>query len=387
MNNFVFAIPYLLIVVTLFCLFIAEIKYYKHKPSKRIIQRIAFVILLVFIGLRGFIYSDWYSYYPEFNYMPSLWHNNLAEIIKYISNMQYEPLFSGYSILVKSIYPSYFFWVFVNTLIDFLVLSKFFKKHTNNYVFAWLFFFAMNGLFIEFNLFRNAKAIILFIISLKFLKERKPIAYFSINIIGVLFHASALIFLPLYFILNKKIPKIILWLIFIFGNIIFLNQIGWIEKISDSLLLINFLSIGEKILLYSSTENNFGISIGYIERILTFILIMIFRKKLLIKDSSNNIFINTYICYFISIFYLHEFSVFAERLSVLFIFSYWIIYPKIYSIISRPLNRKIFIFTCMIFIMLKVTVANLNPLAKYDNILFGIESYDKRWSTFKKNIE
>ena len=140
MNNLVLAIPYLFIVVALFCLFIAEIKYYKHKPSQRIIQRIALVILLVFIGLRGFIYSDWYSYYPEFNYMPSLWHNNLAEIIKYISNMQYEPLFSAYSILVKSIYPSYFFWVFVNTLIDLLVLSKFFKKHTNNYILACLFF-------------------------------------------------------------------------------------------------------------------------------------------------------------------------------------------------------------------------------------------------------
>ena len=83
---------------------------------------------------------------------------------------------------------------------------------------------------------------------------------------------------------------------------------------------------------------------GYIERVITFILIMIFKKKLIKKDLVNNIFINTYIMYFIFIFYFHEVNVFAERISVLFIFSYWVIYPGIYSLITTSQKRKGFMF-------------------------------------------
>lgn len=66
------------------------------------------------------------------------------------------------------------------------------------YICGTLYFFSMNGI-------RQAIAISLFYYSLKYIDEKNLKKYLMLNVLGVINHESAILFIPLYFILGKKI--------------------------------------------------------------------------------------------------------------------------------------------------------------------------------------
>ena len=377
-----FSIPYLIFFLLLFVLFFRESENKSTGKSNYGVYLFTFGAFLIFIGLRGHIDSDWHSYYPVFLNLPTLWDGQLFD---YLKNGEMEAGFLLYSIIIKSFFSNYFVWVFINSFIDLYVLNKLFKSYTNYYVLAFVTFFMMYGLALEFNLYRNSKALILFLLSLEYLKNKKFAPYLLINLVGVAFHYSALLFLPLYFILNKEIPRFVVWLIFIISNIIFLFKVQWIGLIlGDIVSLLNITAISEKMDTYSvATEA--GFTIGYFERIFSFIIFTIFYKKLVSQNSINRIFYNSYLLFFICVFNLSEIGVLANRFSYLFAFSYWFLYPNLYQCIESKRNKYIFIIPFFLFGMLRTYKANTNLLAKYDNLLWGIENYDQRSKRFNEN--
>ena len=165
------------------------------------------------------------NYYIFFENLPNLFNLTPSSF----TDWYFEPGFTLYSSLVKTIIPNYFGWVFINTLIDLCVFNYVFKRYTDSSILPLLFFLAFNGLYIEFNLYRNIKAIDLFLLSLPYLEKKKPIPYMLLNICGMTFHMSSAVYLPLYFIINREIPKIVRWGGVIFANIVFLCQISIIS--------------------------------------------------------------------------------------------------------------------------------------------------------------
>ena len=65
------AIPYIIVCIVLFYLYLNENGTF-HVFSEKKAQNIAFILLLVFIGLRGHIYSDFIQYYRFFEQLPNL---------------------------------------------------------------------------------------------------------------------------------------------------------------------------------------------------------------------------------------------------------------------------------------------------------------------------
>jgi hypothetical protein len=185
--------------------------------------------------------------------------------------------------------------------------------------------------------------------------------------------------------LNKEISKKIIWTIFILGNIVFLLKIKWIGGIIPSLSLLDIVAITEKTAIYADTDKNYGFSVGYIERIITFILFTLFYDKYVKLNSINRVFYNAYILYFIFFFFFAEISVFTERFSYIFMFSYWIIYPNIYAVLNTKLKKMIFLCMFTVVSLVKIVQINNNIFARYDNVLWGIESYENRKVTLKKH--
>lgn len=68
------------------------------------------------------------------------------------------------------------------------------------YICGTLYFFSMNGI-------RQSIVIGIFYYTFRFIQEKKLGKYLIYNLIGCLIHSSAILFLPLYFILNKKIKS------------------------------------------------------------------------------------------------------------------------------------------------------------------------------------
>ena len=116
-------------------------------------------------------------------------------------------------------------WIFVITsfIINWFIYKSIDDQSENCQISYWIYmcgmfyFFSMNGV-------RQALTISLFYYSLRYVREKNIKKYMFLNGLGCLFHTSAVIFLPLYFVLGKKIKfkfKMMLSLaVFLGGNIL-----------------------------------------------------------------------------------------------------------------------------------------------------------------------
>jgi hypothetical protein len=364
-----------------------EFRKINRQQSIRGVQILTIGGFLFFFGLRGFVSTDWYNYYPFFEKIGTLWNGNLLSMP---TGYNKEIGFIVYSVIIKSICPNYFFWIFVSTAIDIALLHVIFKRHAKYYVLAFIVFFVMNGEVIEFNLMRNIKSILLFILSLKYLQERRIMPYMLLNVLGMSFHISAIVYIPMYFLLHRKFPKILLWLVFIVGNMIFLLQIEYIHPILLSIgdLLEGQVAAGISYYLATDMYNHpYGFTIGYFERVLAYMLVMLCYNRLLKQDHFNVVFINAHVLYFFFFFFFAELTVMTQRLPLLFVFSYWILYPNLFALIKIETNKLIIVLVAVLFFSLKVAVGNTNLFTKYDNLLFGIKDYEEKKATFSKYRE
>jgi|GEM_PF-152906 hypothetical protein len=391
-TSYIYSLPYLGFLVFLVTLALLEFRQLKFGGETKFIRWTAMIGFVFFFGLRGFVYSDWQVYYPLFERIPTIWDGGLTSVFSQdfsdafvtdvgMGKSGVEMGFVYWTLLFKSVIPDYFAWVFFNTVVDVLLLDIFFRRYSPYYVLSFILFTALGGLLIEINLMRNVKAILLFLISLKYMEERRILPYMGLNVLGVFFHSSAVVFLPLYFILNRQWPKWLLWSIFVVGNLISLLHINYIEPFMLSFADLVGGRLGVQIKLYFAIDwysKPYGISIGYIERVATFLLLIFFQRKLIERQARNMIFINVYVLYFIVFFFLSEISVAVDRLSLLFVFAYWIIYPELFALIGDAVNKLIAFLAILAFCTIKVATLNSSIFTKYDNQLFGIESYDVR---------
>lgn len=379
--SYTYAIPYLTIIFLLFILYNYECK----KSTKIISIAFSFVILLIFIGLRGHLYTDFINYFPFFQSLPTITHLSWS----YIETSEFESGFVFYSSLFKTFIPDYYCWIFINTLIDLIILTWAFRKYSYSVMWSYIFFFSFMGLLIEANLLRNVKSIMLFLLSLPYLQERKFLPYLFLNMIGITFHSSSVLYILAYFILNKQLTRKSLIIIFIVINIIFFFNIhiisGLIKWCSDWIPSSRGFSM---LLRYiDNSEEQYPLSIGYIERTSAYIITMIYYNKLIKKNSTNIILCNSLFLYYIIFYISTEISILSSRIPLLFIFSYWFVFPNILSLVRNELRTKIYLLT-FTFCCIKLSFSTNCIIHKYDNWLMGgIETFEYRKSIYLNNPE
>ena len=384
MNSFSFALPYIFMFSILF-LSIFPVVGRSYKVNKLILLETEkdFIVLLVFalfIGFRGYVYSDCLVYHDFYSTVPSLFDSK--EIIhRYFSKNSYgfEPLFLVWSLIFKSISEDYLVWQTLSTLIDLLLINNLFKTYIpKQSVFGFLIFFVFYGFIIEVNLLRNVRAILIFLYSIKWIKNKKFCKYFFSMIVASLFHTSALFYIPLYFVLGKTIKKRTVLLLIIVGNIICICKIQWLKSIL--LIAANFIpgALGQMLKGYLNSDfysGTYSLGFGWLERNISFfIFYFVFSNT---EDKNERIFYNLFVLYICTFLYCSEMSILVERIPYLFAASYWILYPLAYKKINK--KYKIYLLIWLLIIcFLKLSFGNMNVLMRYDNILFGAESYQTR---------
>lgn len=398
--SYQYSFPYIIFLIYLSFLMFWEFRNINSEKGIKLIEWATILGFLFFFGCRGLIFTDWAVYYPMFDKMPTLWEGqsifdvNISELYgtdEAIDRTGTEMGFIYYVFFFKSIIPNFYIWVFFCTAIDLLLLHFFIKRYSPYYVLAFLCFYIFDGLGIEANLMRNIKSILIFLLSLRFLEERKLLPYMLLNTLGFLIHSSAIIYFPLYFFLNRKWSKKVLWIIFSVGVVILFFQLKYIApillSIGDALggrigLMIQFYLASD---LYNSSFGLFHF--GYLERVFSFVIIMILYEKIIDANKRNIIFINAFVIHFAIYFYLSEITVIIERLPLLFVFSYWILYPTIFKIIESRRNKVLFLVLLIAFSFAKIIKSNNNILVRYDNALFNMESYEQRLEHFINNSD
>lgn len=368
----IMALPYILVTLTLLWLYANEQRRVRILPP-RTAGWAAFAIIFLFIGLRGHLYSDFINYFPFYAQLPTLTHLDLSATQGYL----FEPGFVVYSSLVKSLGIGYFGWVAVSALLDLWVFRLTFRRYTDSVVLPFLFFMAYNGLVIEFNLMRNAKAMDLFLLSLPYLRERKALRYMLLNLLGTTFHLSSVAYLPLYFLLHRPMRAWLRWGGIVFANVIFLGGIGFISDVVESLDIFRAMAFYEKLSGHAAHSTaGYALSFGHLERTFAIVLFTALYRRLRRQRADNLIFYNALWIYYISFLLCHEVEVLANRIPMLFAFGYWILYANVATLRFRW--RQVILLIAILLALAKITTANLSPPARYENILFHSPDYNAR---------
>ncbi len=366
------AFPYILVMLMLLWLYANERRSIRLL-SPHMAEWSAFALIFLFIGFRGHLYSDFINYFPFYDQLPTISRLNSSAMMHYL----FEPGFVIYASLIKSLGADYFAWVAIGTLIDLAVFRFTFRRYTGSVILPFIFFMAYNGLTIEFNLYRNAKAIDLFLLSIPYLERRQIAPYMLLNTIGTTFHLSSFIYLPLYFLLYRNIGGWLRWGGIVFANILFLGNIGIVSELIESLGVFQAMDFYDK--LTSHAENSsasYGLTFGHIERTFAIVLFSSLYRPLTQQRRSNIIFYNALWLYYVTFLIFHEVEVFVARIPTLFAFGYWILYSNLATLRWRW--RQVILLIAITLAMVKVGIANHTIAARYENIIFGITDYATR---------
>ena len=376
-----YPIPYLVLYAVLG---IMSILVHQHRDDNNYRQHLywgGFVICVIFFGLRGFVFHDWMNYYPSFE------KTTFYELQHYDITQSTEIGWLIFRLICKGILDDYHFMVFVHSVICLLLLFNFLKQYIGNVLLGMCIYLMFDGFTLSINLMRNCLAMMIFLNALPFLQKRRPIQYVGLCILAACFHFSALAFIPLYFFIYRKTSKWLFVGIYLSGLAIYMSST------SIFLPIIKALGVGgdfidHKIDAYTNLSIKLKLNIGLAERLLTGGLIFCYYDKIQAIKEENRMFINVFIVYILSVFLISEFSEVSKRISILFVFCYWVLWPSIIKCFYYSNNRLLFISFVVLYGALKISAPIINqPVCEYDNILLGgIKSYPERKSIFERTF-
>lgn len=374
------ALPYILLVI--FYILLSAVSYYKNK-FRLIIEVISVAVFILFFGFRGFIFYDWSSYYPAFESLPAVSTLFTQDWLKW----GWEPGFILFASIVKELTNSYQFFVLLCTLINVILLTRFFKLFIPFLPLGFVMYFSMNGIAISTDLLRNSISICIFLNAIPYIQKRRIVPYISLCLLGATFHASSLAYIPLYFFLNKKLNIWIAMSIFLTANIIYLFHIPILKSFIS--LFVGILMPSTKLWIDSylnmDATTTPALSIGYLERLLTATLIFCYYNNL-IKRRNSPIFLNATLIFLITFLLLSEFRTISMRTSALFSFGYWIIWIDLIDCFKYKNNKILFVSFICLYSLVKTYSNCSSDVARYENVLFGVSNYNQRLVELRKSM-
>ena len=347
----------------------------KNERKKHMLFVFSIILLIGFLGLRGFIGWDWWAYYPSYNNLPN--------------GFNYEIGYEIWSNIFYKIGLSYHHFTFINTVADILILAYVLKKYSKYPIFSMFLFLAVQGLSFEVDLLRNAKAVLLFIISIQFIKERKIIPFLILNILGMTFHISSIIYLPMYFILNRNYSRKIILPLIILGNIYYIFDTKLFIHILEYMSYVLPAAVGGKITSYLSIiPQNYKLPIGtlYFERLVTFIMVFFFLHKEKGSREKENLYSlimeNSFYIFYLIFLFTSEFFIASTRIGILFIYANWFLWGDIIENL-RNIKIKVAVFLIAVLIggnrIYNHFDFNGNKiLYRYENIITDHKSYEEK---------
>ena len=347
----------------------------KNERKKHMLFVFSTILLIGFLGLRGFIGWDWWAYYPSYNNLPN--------------GFNYEIGYEIWSNIFYKIGLSYHHFTFINTVADILILAYVLKKYSKYPIFSMFLFLAVQGLSFEVDLLRNAKAVLLFIISIQFIKERKLIPFLILNILGMTFHMSSVIYLPMYFILNRNYSRKIVLPLIILGNIYYLFDTKLFIHILEYMSSVLPAAVGGKITSYLSIiPQNYKLPVGtlYFERLVTFIMVFFFLHKEKNHREKENpyslIMENSFYIFYLIFLFTSEFFIASTRIGILFIYANWFLWGDIVeNLRDTKIKAAVFLIAVLIGGNRIYNHFDFNGnkiLYRYENIITDHKSYEEK---------
>lgn len=272
---------YVMMIICVLFLVLSTIK----KKYKKIFVILSGLTLLVFATFREFIFSgsqignDYFSY--------QAWFENISNIKISITN---DFLFNILMLLVSKVTGNYLVFIFITSSLWIYSIYKFSIDNSPNYVFTIFLILAFGVYELGLSAIRQSMAISCFLLSFKYIKQKKLIKYICGVVIASLFHSSALFMLLVYPFVNIKVDILIKEVVIVLSVVAFvvLVNLGVYEELCIKYVpyySIKYEGVGTKL---NSNYTVFGVAMS------TFIMLCFFkssREHLVVSDNPIYVYL------------------------------------------------------------------------------------------------
>ena len=300
------------IILFLLLFFTLIYDFFKVKSGKKIVYYIVLIGLICLSGFRYRVGGDTLMYMIVHPRLPSL--SELGS--NYAINEKLQPLWIFFVAVSKSITEEFYMIQLLHGIIINTLIFNFIKSNTK-YIFTaiLLYYIGYYGYF-NFEILRESIAVAIFLYSIKFIKNKKWVAYYIISLLALSVHFSAIVLFVIPLLLKLKFNLSRALIIFILGVIfgVFFIKILFSLNIGGGLV--------ESIKLYLDYKPTFYglISILVLYILYPWVIYKISNYYLKIESNLNN-FLNVYILIGASTSFFFIFFRFLNYLTpILFLF-------------------------------------------------------------------
>lgn len=382
--SFVYSIEYIALLTFFMAVALCE-----NRIGRNFSRAISLFVFIFFFGGRGYIGWDWTSYSEIYDLFPSMLDSSFFHDLMMSAEDQEDTREKGFLVYLaffKTLGVNYLVFVLLSVCIDAFLTDKFIERFCPNYALAMLLFVYVycNA---EINLQRNIKSITIFLFSLRYAEERKILPFMLLNLLGATFHFSAIFYMLSYFLFKMPINRWVYLAVIVILNAIYLLQIDIIQGLIP--VVAQFVGgkaeVVANIYTNSVITHEAGISIGAVERLITSAMIFVYWDGLNEKARRGKLFINSFLLYSVCIDIFWPFSIFIERISLLFMFCYIYIWSTIVKSIRTRKMRYVCLAGMMLYATVRFGVKYNSIFYKYDNfLLLKYEDASARKSVFNR---
>lgn len=367
----IYSVPYLLYYSFLLYLYYLQQKkknFQRQVSAPKNYEALALISYILFFGLRGYVFTDCFQYHEFYEKVGSF-----SSVMEASELSLYEPGYVLANFFLYYICDEPFFFQFIWTFIDVILLYVILKRETGKYfllAFAFLIPF-FEG--VQMNLFRNIKAILIFFWAIKYIREKQMIKYLLAILLAMTFHLTAVLYIPFYFFVNKHIPKTMLVISCVAVAFYFIG----LSSLFSDMVYIGVLMGGKFDRItnsYIDSAESVGFTFGFIYRLFLLIYFLCLYKKL---SNKNQVMLNVAIIYICCNMFFNDVRVMRDRFAALFALSLPCIIPYVSPSINVQKQKRNFIILNMLFTFAYTYVQNSSIPAKYENLLFGISDRSK----------
>mgnify|MGYP003571268982 CR=1 FL=1 len=314
----------------------------KDKKLKKIISIISLVVLCIISGTRYNVGgTDYFMYKNIYQSLPTS--NIFSQMISFCSSTGLEHGFYLYLSVIKLLGFNYYGFTLINSIVFYFLFYKVLKRYDYNINFVLILFLYKMFFYNTMISMRQPISIIIFWLSLPYLKDKKYIIYYLMCFVALFFHRSSVILFLLPLVTHFKISKntyfillIAFFASFIFVKLDVLNISGMLQNV------LNFIfrnDNGGLSRLDNYLSSSYGMSIFYLLEYYSIALLLYKHyDKIISMDSDSYFFVKLFICLLPMYTIFSNFSV-VTRFKDFFFLSY----PFVLIYISRCLQKNKFL--------------------------------------------
>lgn len=376
----IYSIPYLIFLIYLLVLAVVISEKKEDEQLCHNLEKLGIASFLVFFGCRGYIWHDWTVYTSFFD--KASW----SDLANYNFFKHQEPLWFVFQMACKTVVNNYYAFAFICSLINTVLLVRFFRRYSINLMFALATYVAFSGFEISINLMRNSMAMFIVLNAIPYIEEKKIGKYMLACAVASGIHLSSLVYIPLYFILNRRINKWVFMALVVVCNAILFSNIAIVLKLIEAIGFDNEI-LEAKIDVYSDFGMYAGSRFVLLQRFLICLMVFLYYDRLNEMSRSNRIFINALLIYTMGTYLTSEFSEMSNRIGILFSFSFWILCGYLTKCCYYINNRRLFMGFMGFVFMFNTYITTSENIKEYQNWLFGTaESYEAKRNFYNKNF-